>query len=218
MPSPQLPRDIESLFGDIFGTFFANPDISVTIEASEQEAAEGFVRDVAFERYMPCTACSGRGATDPNAIISVCDACKGAGKRTTTQGFFHLSSACGACNGNGRYVSAPCATCEGRGTTLQRTTQTVTVPPGIAHEQRLRLTGAGSQSVDGTRHDVYITVLIAGRPLSKPPVPTHFAPAPSALPEARVHRAGRTGQGARPIMLYAAAFAIALVVLLAMMK
>ncbi|HEY4181883.1 MAG TPA: zinc finger domain-containing protein [Kofleriaceae bacterium] len=211
-PTPQLPIDLHSILGDFFGPMFAG-HLATTIELTEEEAIAGVTRDVSFDRSSACTTCGGRGSANPDAIITVCKACKGAGTRAHAQGFFQIEATCNECKGNARYVADPCVTCEGRGTSLQKSTQTVTVPAGVAHEQRLLLKGAGGLKTDGTRGDVYVTLLIAGRPRSKPPMVAELAsPFAAPLPQARVHRSDQPTQ--RPFMMYGIVIAVIAVLLL----
>ena len=64
-------------------------------------------------------------------------------------GQFIRTSTCSVCRGQGTIVREPCETCRGTGRTRATRTVKVEVPAGIAHGQRLRLTGEGGAGGPG---------------------------------------------------------------------
>src|SRR6185437_9328444 len=69
---------------------------------------------------------------------------------------------CDACNGEGKIARTPCSECSGRGRVARRVQLGVEVPPGIADEQRIRLTGRGHAGERGGRAgDLYVVVRVA---------------------------------------------------------
>ena len=69
--------------------------------------------------------------------------------------------ACDACGGEGRIPSEPCHECQGRGRRAVRKTLQVDVPPGIADEQRIRLSGRGHAGErGGPPGDLYVLVRV----------------------------------------------------------
>jgi molecular chaperone DnaJ len=71
------------------------------------------------------------------------------------------ATACDACGGEGKRAVEPCEACAGRGRRAGRRTIGVEVPPGIADEQRIRLTGRGHAGErGGPPGDVYVVVRV----------------------------------------------------------
>ena len=69
---------------------------------------------------------------------------------------------CAACGGDGRVPREPCQECAGRGRRAVRKTLEVDIPPGIADEQRIRLTGRGHAGEGGgPPGDLYVLVRVA---------------------------------------------------------
>ena len=70
-------------------------------------------------------------------------------------------------SGEGKIPSQPCEACAGRGRKAVRKTLSVDIPPGIADEQRIRLTGRGHAGErGGPPGDLYVLVRVAaGRAL-----------------------------------------------------
>ncbi|MDW8107859.1 MAG: molecular chaperone DnaJ, partial [Armatimonadota bacterium] len=131
-------------------------DIEQTLEISLQEAIRGATRTIQVGLEEPCPTCKGTGIAPESR--RTCRACGGTGRRRF--GMFGLEMHCDECNGTG-VVGAPCATCRGTGVVMRTRTLTVTIPPGIAEGQRLRLAGEGAVGADGRRGDLYLRIKIA---------------------------------------------------------
>lgn len=216
---PQLPTDINALFGELFGQFFSGRTLHLqtAIELSDAEATAGVTREVKLQRAVKCATCDGRCTTNPSVVADTCATCGGAGKQTQTQGFFQVQTTCPTCKGKGLDVRDRCAACEGHGTTLTTVTETIKVPAGVEHEQELLFVGKGSQRRDGSFGDLRVRLLVGGRPDSRlTTLPPEFASMFAApLPEARVHQpASRT---TRPFIALAAAV-LMLLLLLALLR
>ena len=156
--------------GDIFGGdgrggARQGGDISVGIQIDLGQAAAGASVEVAFEAVAVCEHCRGNGA-EPGTPIETCQRCGGAGRvrAVTRTAFGQLvrEQACDACGGEGRIPSEPCQECQGRGRRAVRKTLQVEVPPGIADEQRIRLSGRGHAGErGGPPGDLYVVVRVS---------------------------------------------------------
>jgi molecular chaperone DnaJ len=159
--------------GDPFGSTFGRGgagriqggDLAVEVEISLGEAAAGKTVEVAYELVDTCEHCRGNGA-EPGTPIETCPTCGGAGRvrAVTRTAFGQLvrEHACDTCGGEGRIPSEPCHECGGRGRRAVRRTLQVDVPPGIADDQRIRLSGRGHAGErGGPPGDLYVLVRVA---------------------------------------------------------
>ncbi len=167
-------------FSDIFDAFFGGGDpfgsgragrgavqggdVAVQAEISLQDAARGTSVQVEYERVGPCERCNGNGAK-PGTPIDSCERCSGTGElRTVARTAFGQvvrSQVCDACMGEGKTPREPCEECHGRGRKAVRTQLDVNVPPGIADDQRIRLTGHGHAGERaGPAGDLYVIVRV----------------------------------------------------------
>ena len=165
-------------FGDIFDAFFGGDpfaggrgggavgggDAAVEVEVTLDQAAAGISVDVEYEAVAACERCRGNTA-EPGTPIETCQRCDGAGQlRSVAQTAFGQlvrAQACDACGGEGKIASVPCTECQGRGRRAQRRTLGVDIPPGIADEQRIRLSGRGhAGDRGGPSGDLYVVVRV----------------------------------------------------------
>jgi molecular chaperone DnaJ len=174
------PQDFSGFgsLSDIFDAFFGGGmggggrsgpmqggDIAVSVDIDLLAAARGTSVDVAFDAIARCEHCHGNGA-EPGTPIDTCERCGGTGQlqSVTRTAFGQLvrTHPCDACNGEGKIARTPCSECSGRGRVARRVQLGVEVPPGIADEQRIRLTGRGHAGERGGRAgDLYVVVRVA---------------------------------------------------------
>ncbi len=169
-------------FADIFDAFFGGGDpfagsfgggagrvqggdVGVEVEITLEQAARGDTVEVAYDLVDTCERCHGNRA-EPGTPIETCSRCGGAGRlrAVTRTAFGQLvrEQACDVCDGEGKIPSHPCEACAGRGRKAVRKTLSVDIPPGIADEQRIRLTGRGHAGErGGPPGDVYVLVGVA---------------------------------------------------------
>jgi molecular chaperone DnaJ len=138
--------------------------VAVQAEVSLQEAARGTTVQVEYERVGACESCKGNGA-QPGTPIDTCGRCEGTGELRTVArtafGQIVRSQVCDVCMGEGKTARVPCEECHGRGRKAVRTTIEVTVPAGIADDQRIRLTGHGHAGErGGPAGDLYVLVRV----------------------------------------------------------
>lgn len=186
-----LPPDIYGVFNDLFGQFFAGKfvaNLSVDLALTDAEAASGLTRDVVIQRLRACGDCDGRGSKDAVTERKPCDACKAAGKREVTQGFFKVQTMCAACGGAGVTTVNPCGTCTGTGRVSTEATVSVVVPPNAEHGTDLTIEGEGSLGEDGAVGVLYVYLLVGGRPDPRAEAFAAHRAAIENLPAAKVHR------------------------------
>jgi molecular chaperone DnaJ len=169
-------------FADIFDAFFGGDplgafggrgaagrvqggDVGVEVQITLEEAARGKTVQVAYDLVDACERCGGSRA-EPGSDVHTCTNCQGAGRvravSRTAFGQLVREQVCEACGGEGRVPTQPCTACAGRGRKAARKTLDVEVPAGIAHEQRIRLTGRGHAGErGGPPGDLYVLVGVA---------------------------------------------------------
>jgi molecular chaperone DnaJ len=139
-------------------------DLAARVEIDLVEAAHGVTREVPFEAAVTCARCGGDGA-EPGSEITSCSTCDGTGRlqqvTRSVFGEFVRTQTCPTCAGTGRRIERPCSECRGAGRVVEERSVEVTIPPGIHHGQRIRLTGEGHAGLVGGRAgDVYLEVRI----------------------------------------------------------
>src|SRR3954447_4751548 len=167
-------------FADIFDAFFGGDpfgggfggrggavqggDVAVAVEVSLEDAAAGAQVGVEYGAVDLCERCHGNGP-EPGTPIETCGRCGGAGQlqsvSRTAFGQLVRSHVCDVCGGDGKIARTPCTECGGRGRKAVRRRLTVDVPPGIADDQRIRLTGRGHAGERaGPAGDLYVLVRV----------------------------------------------------------
>src|SRR5207237_4332531 len=113
--------------------------------------------------------CGGDGA-EAGSEITTWPTCDGTGRlqqvTRSVFGEFVRTQTCPTCSGTGRRIERPCSECRGAGRVVEERSVEVTIPPGIHHGQRIRLTGEGHAGLVGGRAgDVYLEVRL--RPVAR---------------------------------------------------
>ncbi len=159
---------------DIFSAFFGNrggggggqarqrrgSDLNYRMELTLEEAVKGVKKTITFTAESTCQTCNGKGTENPSDVVT-CSQCNGSGEVRMQQGFFAVSQPCPKCHGLGKTVKNPCKTCQGSGVEERSRTLEVTIPAGIDHGQRIRITGEGEAGgVGATNGDLYIEVYV----------------------------------------------------------
>ena len=163
-------------FQDLFNAFFGGndpfgfgqrgptpgDDLLVGAEISFVESAVGVSREIDVDADNLCQRCDGRGYP-ADAKIDECETCAGQGQirrvARSALGQVVRTQACPACAGRGAIVRDRCPDCRGAGTTRERRRVTVEIPAGIAHGQRIRMTGKGNAGEPGAQAgDLYVEV------------------------------------------------------------
>ena len=140
-------------------------DVEASVKLTFAEAVFGASKEVEVRAEAPCATCSGSGAR-PGTGRETCPQCHGSGRMREVSslggfGQFIRTSTCNVCRGQGSIVNDPCEDCRGTGRVRATRTVTVDVPAGIAHGQRLRLTGEGGAGAQGGRPgDLYVSIAV----------------------------------------------------------
>ncbi len=162
-------------FGDIFGGGRGRPggpvhggDVAVSAEVDLLQAARGEEVEVTYEVISLCEHCRGNGA-EPGTPIETCERCGGAGQlravSRTPFGQVVRAAPCDRCHGEGRIARDPCKVCRGRGRKVERANVSVEVPAGIAHGQRIRISGRGHAGErGGPPGDLYVQIRVREDP------------------------------------------------------
>lgn len=160
-------EDIVSAFGNIFGEFFAQratrtargADLRIELRLAFHEAVWGTRRDIKLNRTASCSPCGGTGVAR-GGRVDPCRTCQGKGQVSHAQGFFMVQTTCGQCQGRGKMINMPCASCHGQGVGPETSIHSLTIPPGINDGQTLRVTGKGECTPGGAPGDLYVVVIV----------------------------------------------------------
>ncbi|HEU5076515.1 MAG TPA: J domain-containing protein [Polyangiaceae bacterium] len=141
----------------------ADGTVTVELELSFTEAAEGCTKEVRYERIDHCRICDGSAAA-AGATTTTCTACGGKGRVRFREGLLSLLSErpCSKCRGTGLMPSRPCAACEGRGLTKLPHSLDVTIPPAVDNGWTQSVARAGHRLTPKGKHgklDVTVKVL-----------------------------------------------------------
>jgi molecular chaperone DnaJ len=149
----------DNLFGEAFGSMFGGSrrreansprrgtNINVTRKISFEESIFGTDLELTVSKHVLCSGCSGSGAAPSG--IETCSTCRGSGKFTQRQGFFHIQTSCPTCGGLGKIIKEKCKECSGAGYQLKEKTLNVKVPAGIEDSMAIRVAGEGNDGANG---------------------------------------------------------------------
>jgi len=154
-------EDIFSAFGDIFEDFFgfgatsrrrprARPgaDLRYDLKISFADAAAGKEAEIQIPKNILCELCQGTGAK-PGTHPITCPTCRGTGQVARSQGFFTVSTTCGQCHGEGKYIQHPCKDCHGFGRVKKDKKLHIKIPPGVDTGSKLRIRAEGEEGERG---------------------------------------------------------------------
>ncbi len=157
--SVEAVQDEASTFGDLFAevirqtaeAFSAEPvagaDIHAVLAIRFDESIRGTTRSLTVVRRVACRRC--RGAGTVAAQESTCPSCVGAGTIRSSRGHMVFTKTCGRCGGTGQIRQLSCSMCSGSGLETRSEQVTVSVPPGIADRDCIRVAGKGHAGVRG---------------------------------------------------------------------
>lgn len=167
------PSDLGDIFGEMFGSRGGSAgggrsargrDLQISFTIDFLEAVFGIAKDITLEKKVACGTCHGSGA-EPGSTPENCKTCNGSGRITRTQqsifGTVQVQAVCPQCRGEGRVITKPCRDCSGRGTRVERSTISVSIPAGINDGETVRLSGQGEAGERGAQAgDLYISVRV----------------------------------------------------------
>ena len=164
------------IFGDIFEEFFggrgrsrasAGDDLRYNLKITFEEAAFGTTNKLRVPRFERCPECDGTGAQSKDGVIT-CTQCRGSGQIRMQQGFFSVSRPCSRCGGEGKVITDPCKTCNGRKRVERERTLSVKIPAGVETGNTIRLSGEGGLGLyGGPPGDLYVYLTVEDHPILK---------------------------------------------------
>ncbi len=164
----------EDFFADIFGNFMGakngrkskattsipGSDIRYDLTITLEEAFLGKKISVKYNTAVKCDDCSGAGSQNANEYIK-CVNCGGHGAVRMQQGFSVVESACNTCSGSGKVLKTPCKKCHGQGRVSNQKDVSVSIPPGVDNETKIRIAGEGEAGIrGGASGNLYIFISI----------------------------------------------------------
>lgn len=161
--------DLGDIFGDIFGDTFTTSytthvrgeDIAIPITLSFEEAYNGTVKPVTYQRYIECMSCRGSGADK----MDICKKCGGTGRVQASRGFLRVSKTCPNCGGTGKTASSTCKACSGMGRILTTETVKAKIPAGVDNGSNVRLKGYGNAGRGGASYgDLILEITVNSHP------------------------------------------------------
>ncbi|MFA5794225.1 MAG: molecular chaperone DnaJ [Candidatus Brocadiia bacterium] len=158
----------DSMFSSFFGGRSGSrrrtqrgSNLRVEITIPFKESATGTEKTITLKRNELCKECRGTGARKGSDSIN-CPTCGGRGEVIQGGGFFTIRTACPQCQGAGKIIKTPCSSCQGGGRVRESHEIKVKIPAGIEDNTRMRLSGQGEPSPDGSvRGDLYCDVFVA---------------------------------------------------------
>jgi molecular chaperone DnaJ len=160
------------LFADVFqrearqdeGTPERGVDLHQAVTLEFAEALAGGQRLITVTRQEHCATCHGIGRL--NVDETRCLHCHGTGAVKSARGHMVFSKPCPYCGGSGRQQQTRCPACNGQQVTMRAESMTITIPPGMADEARIRVPGKGNVGrYGGSNGDLFITVRVKPHPL-----------------------------------------------------
>ncbi len=139
-------------------------DLRLDLKLDFREAVFGGEKQIKIPHLESCNTCNGTGAK-PGTGVKTCGTCGGSGQvRRATRtpfGSFAQVAACTTCNGTGQVIEEKCNTCHGAGRQQESKKLKITIPPGVDHGTRLRVSGEGDAGVrSGTPGDLYVYLFV----------------------------------------------------------
>lgn len=160
----------EAFFGGMGGgrkrkTYNRGADIELIKEITLEEAFRGEALKLNYETMSSCATCKGQGS-DKSAGSKKCGTCDGRGEirevRKSFFGQFEQVRACSACNGQGEIPNKICKDCSGKGRMATHQEIQVTIAPGIADGQLIKVVGRGQAGERGAgAGDLYVRVQVS---------------------------------------------------------
>lgn len=161
--------DFGDIFGDIFGdtftttgtTFSKGEDIVIPVTLSFEEAYNGTVKTLNYQRYVECFSCHGSGADK----VDICKRCGGTGRIQASRGFVRVSQTCPQCGGTGKTASSVCRNCAGVGRVIKTETVKAKIPAGVDNGSTVRVKGYGNAGRGGAPYgDLILEVSVTSHP------------------------------------------------------
>jgi molecular chaperone DnaJ len=122
-------------------------DVTITMD----EAYNGTIKSVRYQREVPCSHCNGTGSEDGKTVN--CSHCGGTGQTSQTKRtgnmVFTTYTTCPYCGGTGKKPSKECHVCHGLGTVTTTEEKEIPVPRGVANGTVMGYSGLGNPGKNG---------------------------------------------------------------------
>lgn len=162
--------NINDLFNDFFGqgnftrSNYPRPqrgdDVETVIKISLLESLQGVDKEIDIRTPCACDDCAGRGDRSDKGPIT-CPQCGGRGVVQARRGIVTMTHDCPQCRGGGRIPREPCGSCNSTGVINRMRHLRITVPAGVRHGDRIRLSGQGGPGkLGGNAGDIYVNVRV----------------------------------------------------------
>lgn len=167
-------------FTDIFDMFFGGmggqvgggrrstamrgEDLETRVRITLKEVITGVDKEVTITRMATCGECTGTGV-EGGGQAETCQQCGGQGVVARVQNTFigqvRTTTNCPVCSGTGKIIRNPCHKCKGRRLVPEKSTLTVSIPPGVMSGATMQVTGSGGDGIDGGRPgDLYVGIQV----------------------------------------------------------
>ena len=138
----------------------AGADVKVEVKLTLAEVATGLDKVVKLKLLDACEKCDGVGA-EKGTKPTRCVTCAGAGEVRRAQrsffGNFVSVAPCPTCGGEGTMIERPCKACRGEGRQRGEHSLPLKIPAGVSSGQYMHLRGVGNAGVrGGPRGDVIV--------------------------------------------------------------
>jgi len=138
----------------------AGADVKIEVKLTLAEVATGVERVVKLKLLDPCLQCGGGGA-EAGTKPTRCGTCAGQGEVRRAQrsffGNFVSVAPCPTCGGEGTVIERPCKSCRGEGRQRGEHELPLKIPGGVASGQYMHMRGVGNSGVrGGPRGDVIV--------------------------------------------------------------
>lgn len=161
--------DFSDIFSDIFGETFTTTktsyikgeDVVILVTLSFEEAYNGIVKPITYQRYIECSVCHGSGAD----YVDICKRCRGTGRIQASRGFIRAQQTCPQCGGTGKMALSKCRSCNGLGRVLTTETIKAKIPAGVDNGSTVKVKGYGNAGKGGTPYgDLILEVTVMSHP------------------------------------------------------
>lgn len=133
--------NMDDLFASFFNQSNRKPkvvDKVLNLKLTPTEIYKGIVKDIVYDRNIPCDGCRGTGGNKRN-----CDTCNGSGFIINRfgSGFFvqQVQTACPSCAGFGQIIIDKCYKCNGIGVKSEMNKVTIEIPKTADNGQFLKM-------------------------------------------------------------------------------
>ncbi|MDD5547364.1 MAG: DnaJ C-terminal domain-containing protein [Candidatus Pacebacteria bacterium] len=139
-------------------------DLEYIQEISLEEAFSGIKKKIHYDSFEDCSKCGSKGYFEKEGVIK-CSNCDGRGEiRETRNSFFGAFSqikACSKCKGTGQIPNKICNECSGTGRIKKQKIADVSIAPGTADSQLIKIPGGGDAGERGAdTGDLYVRIKV----------------------------------------------------------